>query len=135
MTFFRPILSTFFAILVLFSGSNFVVGIHLCGSEIQNIALFGKAAGCEKEKKLPPCHRHQSTPCCQDETIIHDALAFNNDTTQICLAPVPAIDLAQPPALLREVIDFTSITHTQHHHYDPPLRSHDLTVALHVFLI
>jgi hypothetical protein len=132
---FRSILSAAFAFLVLFSSSNFMIGIHLCGGEIQNIALFGKADGCEKEKKLPPCHRHESIPCCQDETIVHDAGAFKGEVTQINIASLPVPDIAQPPVLLAEIVSLATIASKHYYNYDPPLRSSDLTVTFQSFLI
>ena len=129
---FHSILSTAYALLVLFASSNLMVGIHLCGGQIQNVALFGKANGCEKEK-LPPCHRHESIPCCQDETIVHDAQDFNDHVTQINITATQVVDVVQPAVLLDKVISSESIS--RFHNYDPPLRSRDLTVSLHVFLI
>src|ERR1044071_5429286 len=67
----KAILSTVLILIVLVSSTSFTIGLHVCGGEIQNIALFGKAAGCEKEKQLPPCHHHETPACCQNETIVH----------------------------------------------------------------
>ena len=135
MKIFRPIVSIAFAILVLFSGSDLMVGIHLCSGQIKSIALFKKAEGCEKEKKLPPCHRQESIPCCQDETIVHNAQDFKGSETQIIIAPVTLIDVIQPSVLLSEIIPSLNIPLPQYYNYDPPLRPYDITIALHVFLI
>jgi len=112
-----------------------MIGIHLCSGQVQNMALFTKAEGCEKEKKLPPCHRHESVPCCQDETVVHDAQGFKGDITQIIIAAALAIDIVQPAVLLAEVIPSALISHRQYYNYDPPLRSSDLTVSHQVFII
>ena len=134
MKLYRPILSLSFAFLVLFSSSSFVIGIHFCGGEVQNMALFSKAEGCEKEQQLPPCHRHELPPCCQDETILHDAQGFNSDQAQIGVSPLaPAFDAVQPPVLLAEVTP--AISPALHYNYDPPIQRPDLTVTLQVFLI
>lgn len=135
MKIFRPILSLAFAFLVLFSGSDLMVGIHLCSGQIKSIALFKKADACEKEKKLPPCHRQESIPCCQDETIVHNAQDFNGNVTQTRITPVTIIDVIQPSVILSEIIPSLTVTLPQYHNYDPPLRLYDITVALHVFLI
>lgn len=132
---FRYISSIGFAFLVLFASTNFMVGIHLCGGEIQHVALFGKAEGCKNEKKVPPCHRQESTPCCQNETIVHDAQAFKGDATQISISATTTIDHSQPHVLVAEVIPTFANSYSRYYNYDPPLRSSDLTVALHVFLI
>ena len=135
MKIFRFVGSISFALLVLFSGSDLMVGIHLCSGQIQNIALFKKADGCKNERKLPPCHRQESVPCCQDETIVHDAQDFKSDITQITIAPAPIIDVAQPSVIISEVIPSLSVSLPLYYNYDPPIRSSDLTVAHHVFLI
>ncbi len=123
-----------FAFLVMYSSSSFMIGLHICSGEIQNIALFGKADGCEKEKKLPPCHRHETLPCCQDETIVHDSDEFQANPVQIDLATSAAFDV-QPAVILAEVISASTVTSPKYYNYDPPLRSCDLTVALQSFLI
>ncbi len=132
---YRSILSAAFAVLVLFSSSSFMIGIHLCSGKIQNIALFSEAAGCENEKKLPPCHRQETVPCCQDETVVHDAQDFKSDVTLMSIAGSAAIDVVQPAVILSEIIPSPSISKARYYSYDPPLRSSDLTVSFQVFLI
>jgi hypothetical protein len=132
---FRSIFSGAFAVLVLFSSSSFMVGIHLCSGRIQNVALFTKAESCEMEKKIPPCHRHESKPCCEDETIIHNSEDFNTRFTDFSIAPALASDVELPPVLISEVIPASPILNIQSFNYDPPLRASDLTVSFRVFLI
>jgi hypothetical protein len=132
---YRSILSALFALLVLLASSNFMIGIHLCGGRIQNMALFNKAEGCAMEKKLPPCHRHESAPCCQDETIAFEAQDFNSDITPFHVAPIHGMDVDRPLVLLAEVIPSAVIPRLHYPRYEPPLRTNDLTVALRVFLI
>lgn len=132
---YRSILSSAFAILVLFSSSSFMVGIHLCSGHIQNIALFTKAEGCGMEKKMPPCHRQESKPCCEDETIVHDAQDFKGNVSQISIAAPPVLDKVQPAVLIAEIIP-SSVCAVKHYaNYDPPIRPTDKTVDLQVFLI
>ena len=130
----RSILSLAFAFLVLFSSTSFVVGIHRCGGELKNVALFNKAEGCEKEKQLPPCHRHESPPCCQDVTVVHEHQDFKADVAQHLTAMPLVQGMIQPMVLLEEVIPVTPL-HRTYPKFDPPLRSSDLTVRLGVFLI
>ncbi len=130
----RSILSLAFAFLVLFSSTSFMVGIHRCGGQVQSLALFSKAAGCEKEQKLPPCHRHESPPCCQDITVIHEHQDFKGEITQFDLSASLVVEMVQPFVVLDEVIP-TATKFAYCPHYDPPLRSSDLTVSLQVFLI
>jgi hypothetical protein len=131
----RSILSATFAFLVLFSSSSFMVGVHLCSGQIQNIALFTKADGCEMEKRMPPCHKHETKPCCEDETIVHEGQDFKVSVTDITIAAIPAMDMQLPPVLISEVIPSAPISRITHYNYDPPFRPADLTVSFQVFLI
>lgn len=132
---YRSILSATFAFLVLFSSSSFMVGIHLCAGQIQNMALFTKADGCEMEKKMPPCHKRESKPCCQDETVVHDAQGFKGNISQISIAAAPVVDMVQPPVLIAEVIPSSLVSIKHYTDYDPPIRATDVTVDFQVFLI
>ena len=129
------ILSIAFAFLVLFSSSSFKVGIHLCGGQIQNVALFTKAEGCEMEKRIPPCHKHASEPCCEDETIVHKGDDFKVSLTDITFSVSPALDIILPAVLISEVIPSAPVSRLHFYNYYPPLRSGDLTVSYQVFLI
>jgi hypothetical protein len=131
---FRPILSATFAIMVLFSSSSFMVGIHLCKGHVQNIALLNKADACGMEKQMPPCH-HESKPCCEDESIIHQGSDFQVSSTDISLSPMPAVDIELVPIVLSEVIPSTPVSRTHFHNYDPPFQAADRIVSFQVFLI
>ena len=86
------------------------------------------------EKKMPPCHKHESKPCCEDETIVHDAQDFKGSINQISIV-APIADMAQPAVLIAEIIP-SSVISTKHYAYhDPPLLATDITVDLQVFLI
>lgn len=122
-----------FAALVFVSGSSFMVGLHFCGGEVQNIALFSKADGCDKEKQLPPCHKHETPPCCQDETVIHEGQDFKNSVTQISFS-APLIAEISAPVLVSEIIS-SNTSSSNYPYYDPPYRTRDLVVSLQVFLI
>lgn len=132
----RSIISIGLALLVIFASSSFSVGLHICGGEVRNIALFGKADGCEKEKQLPRCYRHEvSSTCCQDKTLIHDSDNFRADAVQVDGSP-SAIEYFIPGhVILDEIVSSISITSPHYYDYDPPLRSCDLTVEHQVFLI
>lgn len=130
----RSILSIAFAFLVLVSSTSFMVGIHRCGGQVQNVALFTKAAGCQQEQQVPPCHRHDTPPCCQDVTVIHEHQDFKGEIAQLDFSGFPIGDVLQPVVVLAEVIPaFTARTYSPN--YDPPLRVSDRTVALQVFII
>ena len=133
MKFCRPILSLGFAALVFVSGSSFMVGLHFCGGKVQNIALFSKADGCDREKQLPPCHKHETPPCCQDETVVHQGQDFKNTITEISFS-TPLIAELSAPVLISEIIS-SNTSSSSYTYYDPPCRTRDLVVSLQVFLI
>lgn len=112
-----------------------MVGIHLCGGQIKNVALFSKSDGCEMERKMPPCHNHQSKPCCEDETIVHTGDDFNISITDITISVLPSMDVELPPVVISEVIPSSFVSFTHFYNYDPPLRATDRIVSFQVFLI
>jgi len=120
--------------LALVSSTSFMVGMHICGGEIQNVALFSKAEGCEKERQLPPCHRHETPECCQNELIIHEGDDIQNTPTNVQVPALSFVAIEQPFVVLMEIIPATTATH-QHFNYDPPVRTCDLTVEHRTFLI
>ena len=133
---FRSIAAVLLGILVLVSSTSFMVGMHFCMGEVQNIAFLTKADGCEKEKKLPPCHRQTNAPCCEDETIIHDGDDLKASIAQIqIIAPAQDQDIELPLILVAEIIPSAPFSRIRYYNYDPPLRSWDLTVEHQVFLI
>ena len=132
---FRSIAVVVLSLLVLVSSTSFMVGFHICMGEVENVALFTKADGCEKEKSLPPCHRHLKAPCCEDETYVHDGNDFKASVDHYQVVAPALIDIKHPMVVISEVIPDSPISRTQYYKYDPPLRSWDLTVEHQVFLI
>jgi hypothetical protein len=112
-----------------------MIGIHLCRGSIQDVALFTKAKRCANEKKLPPCHKHESKPCCEDESVVHEGTDIKADLSKIELSAVPFLYVDPPLVLLAEVIPSSSFTRTRYYNYDPPARWTDITIEHQVFLI
>jgi hypothetical protein len=135
MNLFRTTSSFVLAFLVLVSSSSFMVGIHFCNGDIKHMALFTKADGCEKERELPPCHRHLAAPCCEDETVIHEAEGFKSSISEVLVCPALFSDLDLPNVIVAEIIPAVPIIQGSYYNYDPPLRSVDLTVTHSVFQI
>lgn len=133
---YRSILSCAFAILVLFSSTNFMVGIHLCAGHVQQVAIFTKTVGCDENKKMPPCYKHESKSCCENETIVHDAKDFKGNVTQTNIAAPPVLDVIVPATFIAEIIPSSSASASRlYADYHPPIRSIDVTIDLQVFLI
>lgn len=132
----RAILAVFFALMVLVSSTSFMIGMHVCMDQVQNIALFSKADSCEKEQSLPACHREKKALCCEEQTIIHETSDLKASAAADHHAVVPApTDLEQPLVLISEVIPSAAPDPYKYYRYDPPARSCDLTVEHQVFLI
>ena len=135
MTKARSILSVALAFLVLVSATSFMVGMHVCMGEIQNVALFAKAEGCEKEKQLPPCHRHETLPCCDDEILTHEGQDVNTTFAKLEIAPLQFVLIELPPVLISEVVPSAPLSQSEFYNYDPPFRASDRVVTLQSFLI
>ena len=131
----RSIAAVALAVLVLVSSTSFMIGMHFCMGEVQNIALFAKADSCEKEQSLPPCHRHTKAPCCEDEIVIHKSDDLKAAIAHVHVAIPAPMDLEQPLILISEVIPTAPLSRFKYYSYDPPLRSCDLTVEHQVFII
>lgn len=132
---FRTISALVLAFLVLVSSTSLVVGMHSCGGEVQDIAFFSKAEGCKKEQKFPPCHRHATVPCCEDETVINEGGDLKGSAADIQILPFAPVHVQQALVLISEIIPSMPDVRTKYYHYDPLLRSCDLTVAHQAFLI
>jgi len=129
MKVFRVISALVLAILVLVSSTNFLVGIHFCMGDVQNVTLFSESSGCEMPKKIiPPCHKHVQEPCCDDETVVHesdDVFASQNEATVV--GP-DSLHLAALPVFIADIVPSNTLAQTYRPLYDPPLRSPDYTV-------
>ncbi|MBT1701713.1 HYC_CC_PP family protein [Chryseosolibacter indicus] len=135
MALLKTILSTILILLVLISSTSFMVGIHYCGGNIQNVALFTKAEQCDMEKSLPPCHRQLKAACCEDEAIIHNSNDFKGSKVLLNFEAPVSIDVEKPLTFIAEVIPLAPIAQTRYYNYDPPLRSADIIIEHQVFLI
>jgi hypothetical protein len=123
------------AFLVLVSSSSFMVDVHLCKGKLWDLGLLSNADDCEMTKNLPPCHKQMLASCCDDETIVHKGEGFKASSSDITVAASTALDVASAGIILSEVIPSIPFLQPDFCNYDPPLRSHDLTVSHSVFLI
>jgi hypothetical protein len=123
------------AFLVLVSSSSFMVDVHLCKGKIWDMGLLSNAADCGMTRDLPPCHKQMLASCCDDETIVHEGEGFKASSSDITVAASTALDAVSPDVVLSEVVPSILFLQPDYYNYDPPLRSHDLTVSHSVFLI
>jgi hypothetical protein len=129
---FRSILSFGFACLVLVSSTSFMVGIHHCGGHVKHLALFTKAAPCEMEQQVAPCHRVSANSCCQDLTVVHQDEDFNGSATSVDVSPSLEADASTTMVVAEVVPTSVPVLASLYH---PPLLAVDRPVALRVFLI
>lgn len=87
------------------------------------------------EMTMPPCHAHEASSCCDDETVVHKGEDFNATASNITIPPAQFVVLALPSVIVAEVIPSFDLSTVKHFNYDSPLRASDLTIALQVFLI
>ncbi|MBT1711714.1 hypothetical protein KK062_25965 [Fulvivirgaceae bacterium PWU5] len=130
----RTISSLLLALLVLASSTSFVVGVHLCGGRVDNVAFLEKASPCPMEQKLPPCH-HAKSSCCDDTLIVHKAQKLKNDVTHFDLTTHPVPLVIQYPILIADIIPATSTATASFQLYDPPPLHDDRPATLQVFRI
>ncbi|MBS1558707.1 MAG: hypothetical protein JST69_08245 [Bacteroidetes bacterium] len=134
MKFLRQIICFAFASITLFSSSYLMVGLHVCSGAVQHVTLFSKAEACAMEIKTPPCH-HESKPCCESETLIHEGQTY---PASIIKADVPVasfVYVVQPLVFISEIIPSADQALLMYADYDPPQPTPDLTLSLHTFLI
>lgn len=118
------------------------VSFHLCGGELQSVAVFGHARPCAEHNRgcdhEGPAAKDSSVGhkgCCEDATFIIDSDKYlykisETVTIQAISDSLPlsneAIALANPLAVL---------TQKQFFNYKPPLIERDITVLVQTFLI
>ncbi|MEJ1241713.1 hypothetical protein WBG78_26450 [Chryseolinea sp. T2] len=130
----RPIVTLMLAVLVLISGTSFIVGVHRCGGHVASVALFSKAEPCGMEMQMPPCHKPVK-PCCSDESVVHDGDDFKPASVNIHVAPSPLIaELASPVVISILVPELPAI---QFPHIDssPPTAAPDINLVMGKFQI
>jgi hypothetical protein len=131
---FRSIVSATFALMVLLSSSSFLVNVHLCRGKVNSIALFAKAEACAMEKQVPPCHKHNAKPCCEDQTVVHEGDDFSWSSSVMTSAPALTAVIS-PAVIIAEIIPSVSFARTHFVEYSPPLPFTDLTVTFRTLLI
>lgn len=131
----RTILVTFYCLMILLSSSSFMIGIHFCSGQVQDVALFTEAQRCVNDNKIPPCNMHESKPCCEDEAVVHKGDDLKVLQSDINLITLEGVDIEQPPVFISEIIPSAPLSRIQYHNYDPPPRSCDFRVEQQVFLI
>ena len=139
MNLFRSIGLFLLAAIMLISSIGITVNMHVCGGQVQSIALFVKAQTC-KEEVVKPCHGvdlHQKRAgCCEEKSLVVKGKVTNAEVVKPIqvsssfyligiIAPVLYSIHAADPAV-------SAIAYKQ---YKPPLIERDVTVLVQSFLI
>jgi len=139
MRFIRPIAAVFLTSLVLSSAIGITVNLHLCGGNVQSIALFVKAQPCKMEM-AKPCHGSKTQTkrngCCEEESILLKGKETTAELKTVTeLAPSFNLITVILPVLysINKVDSFS--TSTRYALYKPPLVERDITVFVQSFLI
>ncbi len=119
------------------------ISFHLCGGELQSVAVFGHAQPCEEHNR--GCD-HESTGavehpafghkgCCEDATIIVDSDKYSTKISETIT--FKAISDSLP--LLNEAVELVNplvvLTNKRFFNYKPPLIERDITVLVQTFII
>lgn len=117
------------------------VSIHLCGGEIENMALFGQAQACsvqvngcyaDLKGNLDSLH---TKGCCEDKTVVIDAAKFLSKVTgkiadkSYKKAPLVPVSIS----LIENATDAFVYAHFVK--YKPPIIGRDITIIVQALLI
>ena len=135
----RPIVAVFLASLVLIASIGVTVNLHLCGGNVQSIALFVKAQPCKMEMPKS-CHgskaQKKRSGCCEEESILLKGKETTAELKTVTeLTPSFTLISVILPVLysINEVDSF--IASARYAHYKPPIVERDITIFAQSFLI
>lgn len=134
MKFLRTVLTVALALLVLLSGTSFMIGVHHCGDRIESVALFSRANPCPMEQQLPPCHKAAKS-CCSDERIVHESQDIKPAATHVLVAPAPLIAELVSPVVIASLIPDATTVRIFPRDFSPPSATADIIVATGEFRI
>ena len=139
MKFIRPIASLFLASLVLIASIGVTLNLHVCGGQVQSIALYVKAQACKMDMPKQ-CHGKEQQSkrkgCCEEESIVLKGKETNAEVKTVT-ATTPSFNLISVilPVLYSLIEVDSSIATTGFAFYKPPLIERDITLLVQAFLI
>ena len=138
MKLFRPIAVLFLASLVLIASVGVTVNVHLCGGQVQSVALFIKAQPCQETQKRCDGVEHlaKRNGCCAEESFVLKGKETNAEVkTSTQLTPSYNLIAVILP-FIYSIVEFdTSLSTPRYAHYKPPLVERDITIFVQSFLI
>jgi hypothetical protein len=132
----RPVLSIMLSLLVLISGTSFIVGVHHCNGRVASVALFTLATPCAMEQKTPPppCHQGKKS-CCSDERIVHNSDDLKPATSAIHVLPAPLVAELASPIVIATLMPSQRVLEEPLIAASPPLPLPDIQIAQSKFQI
>lgn len=135
----RSIASLTLAFLVLVSSTGVSVHMHVCGGEVQSVAIFSKAESCMKMEQKP-CHglsiQQMMKGCCEDKSVMVKGKETNAEVkTATEVAPVFQASAVILPVLCSINNVRSSDAYSFQRGYSPPLIEQDITILVQSFLI
>lgn len=145
----RNLISIFLSSIILLGSMQLRVGMHLCGGELKDMALFGKAEACShgaadahEDENIPACHRHlfakkkKKDGCCNDLEVVIETL----DITSVVSGYQKIVEqswVALPIEWfqMEEVFKPAVLQRKKYLNYKPPLIFRDIPVLTQTFLI
>jgi hypothetical protein len=126
------------ALIVLMSSISLSVSFHICGGEIQNVAIFGKAQACTEHNNA--CDHQENRAhstldhkgCCKDASVSIDSDKYSFAQKVIVDGPQFIFLLAANPV---QQFIISTLERVHFSTYRPPLIERDITVFVQSFLI
>jgi len=127
---------------MLMSSISHSVSFHLCGGEVQSMAIFGHAQACEEHPR--GCDHDSTTSsqesvghkaCCEDATVVVDSEKYSTKVSETVIAK-PLTDVL--PLIVESIKYLNSSVAVERGHffnYRPPLIERDITILVQTFLI
>lgn len=135
---FKTILSGVLIVFMLISSISHAVNVHLCGGEINNVAIFSQAqkctmydSDCDEARNVD---RINQKGCCEDATIVIDSDKYLSKIRGSKIFDSHQI-FVQPASIIQTNLSYADLLHTQYSSYKPPIISRDITILLQSFLI
>ncbi len=139
MKFFKSIVSSLLALLVLVSSSSFTVKMHFCGGHVQSVSLIEDADACPMDVQLPPCHKKmvvKKSGCCEDKHVAYEGKDFNTQVQDFSILSWYATNWIATLPIIMEVIQVNeALAFSNHTPYKPPIVERDIPVFVQSFLI
>lgn len=143
MKFLKQIILLTLTLLVLVSSTGISVGMHLCGGEVADLALFGEVADCPMEQQkepLPSCHKvpvsDSTADCCDDQTFVFDHSDATSSSKTLILSKTAEIKfIAAVKVIILQLFAPEAAPKPTYAFYESPPLARDIPVLVQAFLL